>query len=795
MKFVFSSMTRERNNRHGVIASFFFNARGTKLERSTLGMYRSLLLQLLKGYTDLQAVLDDQKPIAKSQDCPSLPDLKVLLDRAVLSLGQRPFTCFVDALDECDEQQAMDMAFSFEQLSELAASEEIPLRICFSSRHYPDFDIQRGIRVILENQQGHADDLKKYVEAQLRIRDHTLKKDLEARIIQKAAGVFLWIVLVVGILNRHMRRGGQQPKKRLVEIPSGLSALFKDILTRDDENMAEFRLCVLWILCAKEPLGAESLLHAVWSGLYLEGQADSEPPDLTTAAGFVTGSSKGLAEVMDQSGFHRVQFIHESVPDFLIKDHGLRELWPKLGPNWESLAHETLKKCCEAYMRYYLMCESTRNKLKRLETKEKYPFLMYASYHVLAHADAAAYAIPQGDFLSRFALRDWRTIINMTRLLPVEIYTSGTNLTWFLVEKGYSELIRAIPKQDRNHPSGCRFSVRHPLLGALLWGRKDAAAALLDLPSTIHNGVDIVEGLLQLHSSDYTGHTPLSFAAERGRIDLVELLLNDANIDEVDDDGQTALSRALCRGHEHVARLLIDRGAAITGGSRDKLTSLLLAVCNGYDGITRLLVEKGADVKPRGGDDRPLYTHISRSPRLDFEAIAKLVIEDGANINAMYPGGERPLYIALDRCHEGMVRLLIENGANIDAWYLLGKKPLDIALDRCHEGIVRLLIEKGVDVNARGWGKKTALIRASEQGHEDIVRLLIEKGADVNACGLLDNTALTIASEQGHEGIVRLLIENGVDLHGRGLGMMTALMRASKKGHEDIVRLLIENAR
>jgi hypothetical protein len=60
MKFAYLSM-KSRKARHdqAITASFFFNARGEYLEKSILGMYRSLLLQLLKGYPDLQTVLDD----------------------------------------------------------------------------------------------------------------------------------------------------------------------------------------------------------------------------------------------------------------------------------------------------------------------------------------------------------------------------------------------------------------------------------------------------------------------------------------------------------------------------------------------------------------------------------------------------------------------------------------------------------------------------------------------------------------------------------------------------------------
>jgi hypothetical protein len=42
-------------------------------------------------------------------------------------------------------------------------------------------------------------------------------------------------------------------RKRLQEIPAGLSELFKDLLKRDNENM-DGLLCIQWILYAKRPL-------------------------------------------------------------------------------------------------------------------------------------------------------------------------------------------------------------------------------------------------------------------------------------------------------------------------------------------------------------------------------------------------------------------------------------------------------------------------------------------------------------------------------------------------------------
>ncbi|PON26350.1 hypothetical protein TGAM01_v204826 [Trichoderma gamsii] len=51
-------LTARKDMRKRIIISFFFNARGDSLEKSTIGMYRSLLLQLLQHIPALQDKLD-----------------------------------------------------------------------------------------------------------------------------------------------------------------------------------------------------------------------------------------------------------------------------------------------------------------------------------------------------------------------------------------------------------------------------------------------------------------------------------------------------------------------------------------------------------------------------------------------------------------------------------------------------------------------------------------------------------------------------------------------------------------
>lgn len=64
---------------------------------------------------------------------------------------------------------------------------------------------------------------------------------------------------------------------------------------------------------------------------------------------FILDSSKGLTEITT-SKLQKVQFIHESVRDFLLKEDGLSSIWPDLRSNLQGQSHERLKQCCLSYI-------------------------------------------------------------------------------------------------------------------------------------------------------------------------------------------------------------------------------------------------------------------------------------------------------------------------------------------------------------------------------------------------------------------------------------------------------------
>jgi ankyrin repeat protein len=800
MKFAYSIMKNKASHNQSVVASFFFNARGDYLEKSISGMYRSLLLQLLEGYPSLQTVLDDLDLVPQNHNgCPSLNVLKELFYNAVSALGQSPFTCFIDALDECDEQQVVDMVQYFEDLTEQSTTDGIPFRICFSSRHYPYIGLQRGIRLTLENQLGHTEDLATYVASRLRIDDPALVEELRPQILGKAAGVFMWVVLVVDILNKEYRRGGLGLRRRLAEIPSDLSELFNDILRRDDENMEELLLCIMWILFATRPLQPRELYYALWSGLSLKDLADGQIPPVTvpdTSDGLnifnrcVISSSKGIAEVTT-SNQPTVQFIHESVRDFLIKDGGLHKLWPELGFDWEGRSHEILKQCCNMYMNHYLIHVTTSTVLSepeynvRSEISEKYPFLKYAGRHILYHANAAAKVVPQANFLRYFAMSNWISINNLFERSKDREYDPCVSLFYVLAERGFSDLIRT------------SFKAGGPLVGegyhgpffaAFANGHKDTIAALFNLPSVMYDGVDITEGLESIELSDYEHRSPLSWASQTGRTGIVKLLLQaGAPVNEIDEGGRTSLSLASEKGHDEVALLLIENGAKLEAKTKDRLTPLLLAIQGGHVALSRLLIEKGAKVHARDRKHRTALFFASEKGHL---ATAKLLVER-VDLESSDSHGFTPLAIATREGHEEVASLLMHNGADVNASDENRQSPLMVAALAGYKSIAELLINNGADVNASDSYGQTPLTIAVSGGFEPMARLLIDNGADINTGDRKSRTPLILASAKGDVEMVRLLLEKGADLDTRDVGGWTPLEVATEQDHRAVVRLLI----
>ncbi|KAE9966187.1 hypothetical protein EG328_009103 [Venturia inaequalis] len=463
MKFVF---TRVNLLKDTTILSFFFNARGAELEKNTIGLYRSLLVQLLDVCPDGQLLwnipgFNFGSPNATLQTSPEM--LKRLLVHIMRLLHTPNVVLVVDALDECDENEIRDMISLFEELGAEATSKQRELRVLFSSRHYPHITAERSVQLILEDQQGHGQDVQQYVSSKLKAGRAKMVESIRREICNRSSGIFMWVVLVVEILNKVFDHGQVHAvRKKLQEIPDDLNDLFKDILTRDRQNMDEMLLCLQWVLFANRPLKREELYLAMLSGLLLDQDSTPWDPDETSLedmAKFILSSSKGLAEIT-KSKDHTVQFIHESVKDFLLKKGGLNQIWPKPDTDADntSLSHDRLKQCCYRYTSLkiveHLQCSDNLPVASKPDELRKnafsnFPFLDYATRQMFAHADIAqGEGIDQKPFLEGLELNTWVRINNIIERYKIRHLPPDIKLPYIFAEQDCPNLIGLAVQND-----------------------------------------------------------------------------------------------------------------------------------------------------------------------------------------------------------------------------------------------------------------------------------------------------------------------------------------------------------
>jgi hypothetical protein len=325
--------------------------------------------------------------------------LKDLCREAVRYLTSKTgITVYIDALDEGDvEDDVRDMVAFIEELTARTSTGNQPLRVCLASRHYPTISMHNVERLILEKFEDHNDDIATYVQAQLHIGNLALRAELVSTICARASEVFLWVVLVVKILNKEADRGHQHniPAK-LQELPTGLHDLFEKIIERDADNNQCFLSALIWALFSKGSLKPIELYFAV---MFSTGQLgpkdmvwDSGLVDPTTVENFLISSSKGLVECVRKghttSVSSRVQIIHESVREYLFSD-GLRKLDKDLNAAAEARCHWRLAKWNITYIQ--LAVETgLLGRSDQARSFRQCPLLEYAVEYALSHAETAA---------------------------------------------------------------------------------------------------------------------------------------------------------------------------------------------------------------------------------------------------------------------------------------------------------------------------------------------------------------------------------------------------------------------
>ncbi|GLA80709.1 hypothetical protein AtubIFM56815_001541 [Aspergillus tubingensis] len=811
------------------VVSFFFNARGEDLEKSTLGMYRSLLVQLLEKLPELQALLDELDPKLWDEKYPWCHEiLQHILRKSISLLSGRRVICFVDALDECEEEEVRTMVDFIQSLGEHAISSSVQFHVCFSSRHYPHIAIDNGLELILEDQEGHADDITRYLRSELKIGRSKQAEDIRCEIQAKASGIFLWMVLVVQILNREFQRGRLHAlRNRLREIPAKLSDLFKDILTRDTVNMEDLLLSIQWILFARRPLKREELYFAILSADPDNLAEAWDPEDITEQDidRFILSTSKGLAETT-KSKAKTVQFIHESVRDFLLKENGLRQLWPEHQGNFEASSHNRLKQCCNntllAKASNHIADEesiatASRDELKALwdSVSRRVPFLEYAVHNVLQHSEAAERGgIRQGCFLGNFNFPRWKHCSNAFERYKSRRHTQSECLLHIVAKYDLSNLFRLICKDK---PCGYIPS-RRDLNFLVFYAVRSDIMEFLDI---------INQNQLQDVTASPNACIEMALRCtikfDRQAMFTNLLTNNRVDLNLPDKDGKQCLHYVIQYGRDFMFnRILTMREIDLNAPDRDGDTPLHYTIQFDQSGMfSKLLTADNiaSSVKNKSGQTpvhyavkyrrETMFNLLITRHRVDLTTSSFDAIEhnksnrvsnfQSVSANRLEKGDKEPLTLAFDRVNDTMTnpnlnisRMNYRQGALSDEdWNSVLQYA---AITRWSKGVEPLIAMDGSFPSLTRSCAEAVLLYAAWTGYKALVDKVLATGkADPNTKFIVDGmTALAYAASGGYTEIARhLLSAEGIDVDAKNLQGATPLAHAASHGHTAIVNMLL----
>ncbi len=399
-------------------------------------------------------------------------------------------------------------------------------------------------------------------------------------------------------------------------------------------------------------------------------------------------------------------------------------------------------------------------------------------------------------------------------------------------------------------------------------------AALEDKPASITALIaagDIADRKLDDYDYDYT---PLYYAAQAGSLASVNALLSggakprtngttqravwngnlevvtallDAGFDVNELQGETSLvETAVASGHPAIARLLLDRGASVTGKPGATLLARAVDYAESNPGLVDELLEKGAPVDGTNYSMRekveawvaegkkltlldPQAALASAATDDDSKlAMLELALAQGANPSlAAEPDADPPILRAASYRYWTIVSRLLEAGADPNArdyrsvaqraiedgqFELLEKLVAKGAkLDGCialllasdklpeksaeRDRITKLCLAHGDGLDILGEDEKTPLARAIENGDAAQAKLLVESGATVNAPSKYGMTPLMYAAslEEGSSAhsLVTWLVEKGANIHATTEQGATAIHLAVRAGNEEVVDFLL----
>ena len=260
---------------------------------------------------------------------------------------------------------------------------------------------------------------------------------------------------------------------------------------------------------------------------------------------------------------------------------------------------------------------------------------------------------------------------------------------------------------------------------------------------------------------------------------------NNKNISAVD----LKLLESLSQNSAKIMQMIIDKvDKKLINDSLDEKTPLIIAVGNSYIDTAKILIENGANIN---AVDIEGWSALSYAVNNGDIEIAKLLLTNKAKIkDELLLAIKSPIV----ESRINIMKLLIDNKANINYTDENGFNPLNIAIESGDMELTKFLITNGANVNSLMQDGVSLIGYAIAQNNMDLLQILIENGANVNYTGgdSWANTPLQTASRLGLDNVVRILLTRNADINAVDMNGNTALHTAALNSQLSIVKLLLE---
>jgi ankyrin repeat protein len=258
------------------------------------------------------------------------------------------------------------------------------------------------------------------------------------------------------------------------------------------------------------------------------------------------------------------------------------------------------------------------------------------------------------------------------------------------------------------------------------------------------------------HAGLAADHVSVIESVKAGDLSAVRNSLSQTgNPSQTEPDGTTPLHWAVERNRLDIVQALLAVGASVNAKNRYGVTPLELAATTSNASVTQALIKAGAEIKAFAPETGSI---LSRAACTGNPEVIKLLLAAGADANfAEVTSGQTPLMWAAAEGHSDAVKTLLAGGARVDTKAHSDQTALFYAVRKGDIDSVRTLLAAGADVNTRtapempggrGGSQSRApsgakyspsgdsmLVVAILNNNFDIADLLLKKGADPNAAG------------------------------------------------------------